>query len=548
MKSSKKRVLNYGFWGAIGFLTLIAFVLRIKCCSWGYPLQIHSDEKAVVEWAVEMLGRHSWEAHFYDRPDHFEIKFDAVIFTIVSWIKYHKPAYEAFEEHKMAFYMLARAFTVMFGTALIPLTALYAGRLTKHFESSYRRVIQFMAAAFVAFSSIYVQHSAYATPDIILTFFIVLFAYGSLCYMEEGNKYFFYLSIVIIGAGITLKYPAAILCVPLALMVIIRAGFVERKPLDIVKYGFISIGLILLTILMLAPNLITDFNAVYTNFVEEARPNHLGQDGLGFFGNLVFYLRSVWQEIGVITVIPFAAGIAHIIRHRNIRWLSLFVGLIYWLCMSVLSLHWLRWGIPMYVFYMIVLSVGLVSLLRFFREKYLQKRSLSLGGCGIVCGLMVVLVLNVVLEGVSIVKFSGIPDTRVTAGEFLAEKGITEPMCLYEGYTPFAPAVAKRRLNDFTLSKDGNMVTVNDDNYTYFIMSDSFKKRYLADTERYSHEAGIYNGIENTYDIVYRIIPDGNYSTNMSVVKNIIQSFGYIVTEKTSTGDTITVYNLKAIK
>lgn len=546
MKNNKKQSVNYGFVLVIALITLAALFFRIKCCYWGRPLQLHPDEDAVVDWTIEMLSRHSWEAHFYDRPDHFEMKFDAIIFTVVSWLKYHKPAYEAFEEHRMAFYMMGRAFTALFGTMLVPLTALYAGRLAKGMKTAYRHLVQVIAASFVAFSSLYVKNSAFATPDIVLTFLIVLFAYGALCYLEDGKKRFLYMDIVIIGAGITLKYPAAILCLPLALMVILRAGFVEKGPLDIVKYAFISIGLILVTVLVMAPNLITDFGSVYTNVIEEARPNHLGADGLGFFGNAIYYLKELWKDIGLITVIPFISGIVYIIKNRGLRWLSLLVGAIYWLCMCVLSLHWVRWGIPMFAFYMIVTAVGLVALLDFFGTMIKKNVPVSKIGRYAVLALMSLLVFNVFLAGLSTTKERNLTDTRVALGGILAENGITEAMCLYEGYTPFAPSTTQRKYNEFTLSEDGTKVTANAGSYQYLIMSDSFKVRYINDREKYPHEAAIYEGIEATYDVTYRVVPDGNYATDASVVKNIVHSLRYLVRKSAITGTPITVYDLQS--
>ena len=204
-------------------ITFIAFALRIQCCFWGNPLELHPDEGATVHYAIDMLSRHSWEAHTYDSPDHFEIKCDAVLFTIVSWLIYHKPAYEAFPEHRMVFFILARCYTALFGAALVPLAAIFTGALTEGLGSRYQRMAQMCAAILIAFSAIFVQHSAYATPDIVLTFFVLLFAYGMMRYLENGNKKYRYLCMVTIGIGITIKYPSAILCIPLAGMVIYRA-------------------------------------------------------------------------------------------------------------------------------------------------------------------------------------------------------------------------------------------------------------------------------------------------------------------------------------
>ncbi|MBO4836906.1 MAG: hypothetical protein J5564_04355, partial [Clostridia bacterium] len=80
----------------IGVITIIGLYLRLVCCNWGNPLQLHPDEPTIVDQTIDMLRRHSWEANVYNRPDHFEIKCNAVLFTVFSKIKYNMPAYEAF--------------------------------------------------------------------------------------------------------------------------------------------------------------------------------------------------------------------------------------------------------------------------------------------------------------------------------------------------------------------------------------------------------------------------------------------------------------------
>ena len=80
-------------------LTIAALIMRILGCFWGLPLQLHPDEPATVDYAIEMLSRHSWMAQSFDRPDHFEIKCDAILFTLFSWLRYHQSAYTAFQSH-----------------------------------------------------------------------------------------------------------------------------------------------------------------------------------------------------------------------------------------------------------------------------------------------------------------------------------------------------------------------------------------------------------------------------------------------------------------
>ena len=120
------KTLDKKFWMTIAILTVIGAGLRVLCCFWGFPYQLHPDENVIIENAMDMLSRHSWEAYIYNRPDQLEIKGNALLFSLFSWVKYHEPAYVAFEQHDTAFYMLARFFTVVFGTAMIPMTALLA--------------------------------------------------------------------------------------------------------------------------------------------------------------------------------------------------------------------------------------------------------------------------------------------------------------------------------------------------------------------------------------------------------------------------------------
>ena len=118
--SRKKRI---GIW-ALAMITLVGMGLRLASCFWGYPMALHPDEFTIVDNAIDMLRRHSWLAFVYNRPDQFEIKCNAALFAVASRILFRAPAYEAFENHYMAFYVIARGFTTLFGTAMIPMAAI----------------------------------------------------------------------------------------------------------------------------------------------------------------------------------------------------------------------------------------------------------------------------------------------------------------------------------------------------------------------------------------------------------------------------------------
>ena len=203
----------------LALITLGGLVFRLASCFWGYPMALHPDEFTIVDNAIDMLRRHSWLAFVYNRPDQFEIKCNAALFAVASRILFGVPAYEAFETHYMAFYVIARGFTSLFGTAMIPLAAFLAGRMAKEEN---RKLTHLITAFLFAFSPILVEHSAYATPDIVLTFFVLLFALLAQLYLESGKVIWLWLSVVVTGIGISIKYPAAILCLMIAAMVIFR--------------------------------------------------------------------------------------------------------------------------------------------------------------------------------------------------------------------------------------------------------------------------------------------------------------------------------------
>lgn len=213
---------------AIVLITVVGFYARLKCCYWGKPFQLHPDEPVVVDSAIDMLERHSWIANSYNRPDQIEIKCDAILFELVSRVLYHKPTYEIFQVNQMPFYLIARFLTAIFGTLLIPLSALFVGEIARGQKLKYGNLIQLFTAILIAFLSVFVTQSAYATPDIVLTFFVVFFSLNMLYYVEYGRLINCICCALTIGISITIKYPGAILCVPFALMVVYRS-LVEKK-------------------------------------------------------------------------------------------------------------------------------------------------------------------------------------------------------------------------------------------------------------------------------------------------------------------------------
>lgn len=300
---------------AVVCIMVIGFAMRLYCCFWGYPEQLHVDEPVVVEAAERMLENCTYEVDIYYRPDHFEIKCDAALFALAAKYVFHQPIAEAFAEHTMAFYLLARLFTTVVGTLLIPLVALLAARIMRDADKIKRDFVAVSSALLTGTSLIFVQHSAYATPDVVLAFFVVLFAYLYVRYMEEGQLRYVIFAAATIGAAATVKYPAMILCMFLAGMVIYRTLKLEHKPVRILSLGCLSIAVLVATVFVIAPNMITNFKSVWKSLTGESG----GVTGFTIFmDNARFYFISIadirvdvaryWQETGMNEKNPLFEG------------------------------------------------------------------------------------------------------------------------------------------------------------------------------------------------------------------------------------------------
>ena len=534
----------------IAIVVVIGGLFRVLSCFWGYPVPLHVDEPTIVEKTIDMLSRHSWNAYVYNRPDQFEIKCNAFLFTAVSWIKYHVPACVAFKAHEMTFYLTARLYTALLGTALILVTSMIIGRVTESMPVQ-TKIAQISGAFIVAFSTIFIKRSALATPDIPLTFIIAVFTYLFLIYLETGEYKTFVWSCIVIGIGITIKYPAAILCIPLAFMVVYRAVIIESKPSVIAKLALKSILFICVTIFIVAPNLYTDAGKVYTTLLREARSTHLGADGLGFTGNFLYYARTAIDNLGWESVLLACIGVFSIIKSNLKQRYVLVIGLIFWICISVLPLHWERWGVPVYFFYNLTVAIGIGFITNHYVSDNIKGNIVlnNTGGVifyGFASLLSVLMLFNIFISGCAVTKCSLLTDTRISAKKYCDRNGITKNNTLYEIATPFAPKSGIYHLivRSFNLEKSGIKIKKEYMHKKYLMFNNTFRERYLKESARYKKEIAVFEGINKKYKLLHKEIPDGNYEQQSEIIRNIKYSLQYLCSRYKTIGYTIYIYQL----
>src|SRR6185369_7017781 len=78
---------------------------------------------------------------------------------------------------------------------------------------------------------------------------------------------------------------------------------------------------------------------------------------------------ATWHGIaGTLLTAFFLAGIYLILQREKARALPLFFGLVYWLALSKIGLHWERWALPMYTCPLIVSAYAIDCALQKARQ------------------------------------------------------------------------------------------------------------------------------------------------------------------------------------
>ncbi len=493
----------------------VGLLLRIWGSDWGFPLILHPDEPIIVEQSYELIKRNSYEPlRNYGTPDQLSIYLNRFIFEIISPIRFSgRPVIETFETNRFFYYQTARVVTGVIGVVSVYLAYL----IGLEFSLSAGLIAALLFSLFPQL----VIHSHYATPDVPITTLTLLTIYLSMIYLRSKNKkYIKYMSIVA-AASVAEKYPGFLnLCMFGLVILIVNFKTWNKLIIDWLKLS----ALFLLSLLVIAPFLIIRIDRVVAGIKFESGSSHLGIELLGIRGNLEFYIKTLYDNSGVILITFIILGLIHILRNRHLKFIPLFLGMIYWISLSILPLHWERWGLPMFVSPLLIAAIGLDSLLN---------KSIKYQKVLLIAAFLFSCTALTFYDWLSVAKLLA-PDTRVIALDYLSSKNITSKNSIYEGYTPFSPGV--------TGNTKYNINELNDKNKKYFILSSSLYNRYLVDRKLdYSKNIAFYNKVTNM-KLTKEFKPHCDIKKANSIFPEIEMLSGR-VSENCTVGPTLKVYS-----
>lgn len=461
---------------------VVGALLRMLGSAWGLPLFLHPDEGVIVNGALDMAKRNSFEPAVYFRPDHLEIKLNYIVFTAYAHLFHHAPADVVAQESLGTFYLIARMVTALFGVGMIVLAYL----IGRHVN----RVVGAMSAVVIALFPIYVEDSHYVTPDVPLSFAFMVIMLGCMNYLRRPGWGSLLVSAAAVSASVAIKYPGALASVMIAVVVTIAAA----RSGDWVRFAKHAAGSVLAVVgflFVISPSLFTNKAAVVEAISKEARTTHLGADGLGWGGNLAFYGEALVSRGGWILVACFLLGAFWSVRRKMLLTVPLWLGAVFWVVLSKLPLHWERWGLPMYLSALLIAPIG-----AYFTWDWIRRSGRGLSWAKPVAWVVsVIVVLNLLLGSIATMARFLVPDTLNSGRVGLEERGVTAENSVFEGYTPFRPGAPRVVFGLVDVGTERIAPVGEAAGAEYLVLSGCMGDRYEAEPDRYPGEVAFYEAV-----------------------------------------------------
>jgi hypothetical protein len=512
---------------ALGLIVLAAFFLHYVGLKFGFPLLTHADEPVIVNPAVHMTAASTLDPGGYYRPDLILIYLNFLIFNAVSFLKFGKNVAATFAGNELTYYFYGRLIVAVLGSAL-PFVAYLLGK-------EWRKNLAIPAALLFAFLPSFDIHSHYITPDVPTALFTMLVILFATRYLKTGLEHWLTWATIMVAVNSAQKYPGVISLGIVFVAILIHfhqsALPLNRSTISVILRQMLRACVTFaISFIVLAPSVVVNYGKTIDVINANNQTTHLGADGLGFLGNVQYYFTQYYIQAGPLLVILAIVGLFAIFKRRT--WIQLLVlyGFVYCAVLSVLSLHWERWAVPMYTAPLLLALAGYGYLQDVIRWRYLRWGITAAG----------VLIAGWLFLSSAVISIEmSYTDTRVASLAYCQTNGITPDNSIYETYTPFAPSV-----QSLVIKYNYPMDTSRD----FLILSSSMFGRYKRDAAHYPQIVAEYQQIEKQNPLVVSFDPKPAASTlreKLSAIHYYILRFLGQPVEARYSGPQILIYRVQ---
>ena len=493
----------------LALIFVIALAMRIIGADWGMPHNnLHPDEGFVYSPAYECALERNFEVHEYYRPNHVSIKLNTLLYIAIQDLYFAPKGMEDFSvnfSHNFTIFMVASRIL----TAIISMgTVVFAYLISRFWNKNVALLATFLFAVFSAF----IEHSHYLTPDITLLFFLMGVLWAALCYMKKPSKTWIFWMSFFTALAACEKYPGLYGCAIIAVVVCVTY---IKKPLMIIRDGFLAILFLVLGIMAVSPVLIVDLETVLEVMEGQNKQNHLGADGLNFGQTLIFYLKTTAVRMGLILSASSLYGIVRSIMKNTKPTIMLLAFFAYIIPISTLSVHWERYTLPMYAMGLIFAAAGVFYLIEDL-QKLLQKNVIV--ACVVYFVLLILPAGSVAASGLAVTSSFLAPDNRIFLQQPISEMGISAYNTIHDCNTPLDPGGFYGAWVNFNGSPKSYKYGGNP---SYVMTSSAQRDLYFeGDPEVYGWIANFYNELDEEHQLI-AIFTAENPTYHVVEVQNI---------------------------
>lgn len=508
---------------------VIALAVRVIGLKFAFPLFTHPDEPYLMGTLRGMSADHTLNTGTYIYPAFPSLYSKLFIIDRLSLHEFGENYGFLYWREPFFYYYVSRLMTAVQG-ALLPVIAWFIGRKYKKVNFSWP------AAVLFAFYSPFVLHSHYVTVDIPLTLYVMLVLLFSLNYLSTDKKHWLVLASLMVSVAAMEKYPG-ILSFGIVLAAVGVHAFGRHEKDNSTQWHYfwkttaISLLVIIVGIALIGLPMIRNYDIAWRQIVQEARPDHLGSDGLGWGGNLLYYLGDFYVNAGLLICLLGAVGLAAVFLLKDPAALLLFFGGGYWIALSVLSLHHSRWSLPMMTTPLFLAAVGASFLWQKVRGKTAGKIAFTV--------LLLIGFVPFILKGTVTSVMLTWQDTRNEALHYMEEYGMSDEVTLSDGYTPYNPN-NKNDIYEFDFSNPGVK--------RFIIISSLMEDRYRREPERYLRENAFYDNVRIHSELIKDFLPDPEPSSVIDQVRVIFEYLDRQFRDSKAqffTGPRLEIYKLK---
>ena len=511
MKLTKiKEKMEKWHWGILILIFVIALIPRIVGLNWGMPHNnLHPDEGLIFWEAYTHASNHNFEVHQYYRPNHVSIKLNTLLYIAMQEFYFAPRGEEDFALNYTLYFDVfttaSRALVVAFSMGTVVLAYLIA----RHWGKNQALFATLLFAVVPSF----IEHSHYITPDIPLLFFLMGVLWAALCYMKKPSMSWLFWMSFFTSLAICEKYPGAYGCAIIAVAVCVTH---IKKPLMIIRDGLMAILFFVLGIMAVSPILIVDFRTVLEIMLGQNKQYHIGADGLNFGQTLVFYLKTAAVQLGLVLTVSSIYGIVRTFMKNTKLAIIMLSFLAYIVPISMLSVHWERYTLPIYAAGILFGAAGVFYILEDLHKMINKNIIISL----IARFLLLVLpagslaALTIAICGCFLAQ-----DSRICLQEYFSQIGVNSNNTVSDCNTPLDPGGFYGAFSNFEAGDPAQFKYGSSPKYV--MTSSAQRDLYLvADPEVYGWVARFYQRLDENYEMVFLFTVE-NPSPHFLEVQNI---------------------------